>query len=477
MMSETMVNKKSLQGNDSMTPNLLWIGVLLLFIAAICFHGSVMTNDEYTHWLGGVFLGVCQPTGMDILEFPGIASGKVPHLIWGNIGRIFGYHPMVFRTISLIISLTFAFIYWTLIRKKVEHSYVVMAFLLTYIYFFAPAHSILTDNFGLFFLAVFFALTLNEISVTALKGILGLIFLCLAMYTRIFYIVFPFAFLFVAISSYAFKQRPSLAKITICFLGMLSILALAAYWGGFVQPLYQGGTGHRVAITIWLPVLVMSTVGIFLCPLIIFMPIKRSAWIAAGLLSPFFIGFISSEIRVTRDIIGGLSTTTLYMIGKSLLGSQTANWIFFPFWIIGLVLLVHLIILAYEEIRKTPVWSESPAVILIIASLGFLCINFLTPMWSERYLAPFFICFFPFMPYLIKRWKKAIWAWVCVLLIVALGHMVIQGLGYKRGKVLRFEGLETTLQTIEGGIEGSRYGYGSRYVYLVEQIRLCLKNE
>ena len=58
------------------------------------------------------------------------------------------------------------------------------------------------------------------------------------------------------------------------------------------------------------------------------------------------------------------------------------------------------------------------------------------PEPSERYLSPFFVCFFPFIPNLIKRWKKAIWAWIFILLIIVLGHLVIQSMGYKRGKVM-----------------------------------------
>lgn len=166
-----------------------------------------------------------------------------------------------------------------------------------------------------------------------------------------------------------------------------------------------------------------------------------------------------------------MATNTLYFIGEDLFGIQAANWIFLPFWIIGLALLIHLLILAYEEIWKIPEWSESSPFILATAGLGFLSANFFTPMWSERYLSPFFVCFFPFMPHLIKRWKKAIWAWIIILFIIASGHLVIQSLGYKRGKVIRYEGFESTLQKIESG----RYGGG--YGYLAKQARLCLKND
>lgn len=468
-MSGTIVNKKSLLISENFRAVCFWISVLALYLTAMCFHGSVMTNDEYTHWIAGVYLGICQPSGMDILEFPGVASGKVPHLIWGNIGRILGYHPMIFRAINVILSLSFAFIYWILIRKRVKRPYIVMAFLLTYVYFFLPAHSILTDNIGPFFLIVFFALTLNERSVTALRGVIGLIALCLALYTRVWYIVFPFAFLLIAILS--FRQRPNLAKIAICLLGLLSIFSLVVYWGGFVQPLYQSEKGHHVAVTIWLAVLVISTLGIYLWPLVFFMPIKRAAWIVMGFLSPFFLGFIYARVGVTRDIIGGLATNTLYYIGEAFFGSQAANWIFFPFWIIGLVLLIHILMLWYEEIWKIPVWSESPPFILAVASLGFIGVNLLTPMWSERYLAPFFICFFPFIPNLIKRWKKAIWIWIFVLFIIALGHLAIQSFGYKRGTAIRYENLESTLTEDIAALKGDDY------TYLVKEIHSCLKND
>ena len=298
------------------------------------------------------------------------------------------------------------------------------------------------------FLIIFFSLTLNERSVSALKGILGFMALCLALYSRIWHVIVPFAFILVAVSSYAFRQKPSLAKISICLLGIFSIVSLVVYWGGVVQPDKQ--QYHYMAITIWLPVLVISIVGAYLWPLILLVPIKRSTWIVTGFLSPLFIGFISEGKNVQNTTFGGLVEKSVFAVGEVLFGCQAANWIFLPLWIVGLALLIHMLMLAFKEIREREEWSESPLIILSISSLGFLSANMLTPLWAERYLAPFFICVFPFIPNLTKRWKKAIWAWIFILLIIALSHMVVQTTGYKRGKIIKYEeGVEKTLKKID----------------------------
>ena len=435
--------------NDSLHAALFWACVLAIYFGAIFLRGTTMTGDGPVHWSAAVYVGSCQLSFMELIQIPGIPSGPVPYLIWGNIGKFLGYHPVILRAVCTIVSLSFAFIYWNLLRKKVKSHYVVMMFLLSYVYFFGPSHSIMTDNFGLLFLVIFYALFLNDEPLSAPKGMLCLLILILALYSRIWYVILPGTYILLSVMSAAFRQqRPNLFKTVLCVLGISSMLLVVFYWGAFVHPPMQ--EKHHIAVTLWLPVLVISVIGAYLFPLVFLMQTRREALIISGLIAPLFLGLFITPLTM-RDPkpIGGIVQNMLSYAGNFLFGTQYAELIFLPFYIVGLIILANLIVIAYSEMREIDVWSASPIPILSVTGLGFLGANMLVPFWSERYLSPFFICLFPFIPILIKRWKRVLWAWLSILFIIALSHLVVQSVGYKRAKILTYKNTQTTLRDLQ----------------------------